>query len=396
MDKHDFLRIAVTVPYAYPGEARDIARILRSGETDLVHIRKPDATPEAVSKLVAAIPADLRPRLTLHDCHDLAQALGVGGVHMNRRSPSVPEGWKGRVSRSCHSIAECLDATDCDYVTLSPIYPSFSKPGYRTDFDPAGLRGLFAGTGRPRVIALGGVTPGRYDALRELGFDGAAMLTHAWRPQIVPAQFRLQFITNPSSVGEALSQAEAALDGGCRWIQLRWKDAPVSDLEKAARAIAGTCRKHDAVFIIDDHVGLADLCEADGVHLGKNDMPPSEARRILGPCRIIGATANTPDDIVSAVAGGADYIGYGPFRFTSTKKNLSPVLGLEGYRRATARCREAGITLPIVAIGGIVADDVPDIMATGVNGIAVSGVIASAADPAAATRCLIDSIANSK
>lgn len=317
MDKHDFLRIAVTVPYVYGGEAGDIARILRSGGTDLVHIRKPDATPEAVSELVSAIPAELRPRLTLHDCLDLAPALGVGGV-----------------------------------------------------------------------------TEERCDALRELGFDGAAMLTAAWRPKIDAASFRLQFITNPTSVDEALAQAKAALEGGCRWIQLRWKDAPADGLVGAAHACADACRRHGAMFVIDDHVELVGQCGADGVHLGKNDMPPSEARRILGPCRIIGATANTPADIDNAVAQGADYIGYGPFRFTSTKKNLSPVLGLDGYRVATAHCRETGIGLPIVAIGGITADDIPAIMDTGVSGIAVSGVIALASDPVAATRRLLDRIDN--
>lgn len=394
MDKHDFLRIAVTVPYVYGGEAGDIARILRSDGTDLVHIRKPDATPEAISELVSAIPADLRPRLTLHDCIDLAPALGVGGVHLNRRSPSVPKGWHGRVSRSCHSIAECPGATGCDYVTLSPVYPSFSKPGYSADFDPVELRAMLARADRPRVIALGGVTEEHCDALRELGFDGAAMLTAAWRPKIDAASFRLQFITNPTSVDEALAQAEAALEGGCRWIQLRWKDAPADKLVSAAHACADACRRHGAMFVIDDHVELVGQCGADGVHLGKNDMPPSEARRILGPCRIIGATANTPADIDNAVAQGADYIGYGPFRFTSTKKNLSPVLGLDGYRVATAHCRETGIGLPIVAIGGITADDIPAIMDTGVSGIAVSGVIASAADPSAATRRLLDRIDN--
>lgn len=394
MDKHDFLRIAVTVPYVYGGEPGDIARILRSGRTDLVHIRKPDATPEAVSELVSAIPAELRPRLTLHDCIDLAPALGVGGVHLNRRSPSAPEGWQGRVSRSCHSIAECSGATGCDYVTLSPVYPSFSKPGYSADFDPAELRALLSREDRPRVIALGGVTAGRCDALRELGFDGAAILTQAWRPKIDAANFRLQFITNPTSVDEALAQAEAALEGGCRWIQLRWKDAPADKLVSAAHACANACRRHGAVFIIDDHVELVGQCGADGVHLGKNDMPPSEARRILGPCRIIGATANTPADIDNAASQGADYIGYGPFRFTSTKKNLSPVLGLDGYRVATAHCRETGIGLPIVAIGGITADDIPAIMDTGVSGIAVSSVIASASGPVAATRRLLDRIDN--
>ena len=123
-------------------------------------------------------------------------------------------------------------------------------------------------------------------------------------------------------------------------------------------------------------------------------MPVSEARKILGPGRIIGATANTPADIMAAAGASADYIGYGPFRFTTTKKNLSPVLGLEGYRVAVAECRRLGITLPIVAIGGITAADIPAILSTGVSGIAMSGSIINAPDPEAATAGLLKIINN--
>ena len=118
---------------------------------------------------------------------------------------------------------------------------------------------------------------------------------------------------------------------------------------------------------------LVNALGADGVHLGKNDMPVAEARKILGPSRTIGATANTFADIEKAVAAGADYIGLGPFRFTVTKRNLSPVLGLEGYSSIMKKCAEAGISVPVVAIGGITAEDIDGIMETGVAGIAVSG-----------------------
>ena len=125
---------------------------------------------------------------------------------------------------------------------------------------------------------------------------------------------------------------------------------------------------------------------ADGVHLGKNDMPPREARALLGPQKIIGATANTFGDIRRAAAQGADYIGLGPFRFTRTKEKLSPILGIEGYREILARCAEQGIRLPVVAIGGITAADVDALMATGIAGIALSGALLNAENPAEETK----------
>lgn len=202
----------------------------------------------------------------------------------------------------------------------------------------------------------------------------------------------LQFITHKNERHGYLDGAEAALRGGCRWIQLRMKDEPDESIIAAGRRLAPLCRAAGATFIIDDHVALVDAVGADGVHLGKNDMPVAEARRILGADRIIGATANTFDDIAAAVASGADYIGLGPFRFTETKKRLSPILGLEGYRDIMAHCRRAGYSIPVVAIGGITPEDIEAIMATGVTGIALSGTILRAADPAAATSQIINLI----
>lgn len=119
-------------------------------------------------------------------------------------------------------------------------------------------------------------------------------------------------------------------------------------------------------------------------------MPVGEARKILGDSFIIGGTSNTFEDIAMHAAAGADYIGCGPFRFTTTKKNLSPVLGLEGYQTLVAKMRENGLTLPIVAIGGINAADIPAIMRTGVSGIALSGTVLRAENPVSEMRKLMD------
>lgn len=180
-----------------------------------------------------------------------------------------------------------------------------------------------------------------------------------------------------------------ALEGGCKWIQLRMKDASDDEVRKAAAEIQPMCKEHEAVFLLDDRVELVKELHADGVHLGKNDMPIDEARRILGEEYIIGGTANTFEDIQRIAAQGADYIGCGPFRFTTTKKNLAPVLGVEGYRDIIAKMRNAGINIPMVAIGGITPDDIDEILATGVQGIAVSGTVLNADDPVAMMKSLL-------
>lgn len=164
-------------------------------------------------------------------------------------------------------------------------------------------------------------------------------------------------------------------------MQLRMKNATVDEIRPVALEAMALCKVAGATFIIDDHVALVKEIGADGVHLGKNDMPIDEARRILGPDFIIGGTANTFEDVVMHYNNGANYIGCGPFRFTTTKEKLSPVLGLEGYRDIVAKMKDAGIDIPVVAIGGINAEDIPQIMETGVTGIALSGTVLRASNP---------------
>lgn len=191
----------------------------------------------------------------------------------------------------------------------------------------------------------------------------------------------LQFISHYTERYSYLDSIRLALEGGCRWIQLRMKDTPDEEVRPVAIGALQMCRNVGATFIIDDRVELVKELGADGVHLGKNDMPISEARKVLGSAFIIGGTANTFEDVKAHYEASANYIGCGPFRFTTTKKNLSPVLGLEGYRHIVEQMEEANIHLPIVAIGGITAEDIPAIMQTGVTGIALSGTILHAEKP---------------
>ena len=193
--------------------------------------------------------------------------------------------------------------------------------------------------------------------------------------------FDVQFITHFTPTITYVDSARIALEGGCRWIQLRMKDASEAELRAAAIDVQAPCRQYGATFIIDDHVDLVKQLHADGVHLGKQDMPIKEARQLLGTGFLIGGTANTFEDLRQHAANGADYIGCGPFRFTTTKQKLAPILGLDGYRSILAQMKEEGIALPVVGIGGITRDDIPALKALGLGGIALSGSILKAEDP---------------
>lgn len=202
----------------------------------------------------------------------------------------------------------------------------------------------------------------------------------------------IQFITHSNTRYDYVEGARLALEGGCRWIQLRMKDAKEVEFLLAAKQIGAMCKEYGATFILDDHVEWVGITGADGVHLGKNDMPVDEARNQLGPNRIIGGTANTFEDVERLWRQGANYIGCGPYRFTTTKKNLSPVLGLDGYRHIISKMKAHDINIPVVAIGGILQPDIKDVMATGVSGIAVSGAILNAENPVEEMKRFIDSL----
>lgn len=202
----------------------------------------------------------------------------------------------------------------------------------------------------------------------------------------------IQFITHSNTRYDYVEGARLALEGGCRWIQLRMKDAQEVEFLLAAKQIGAMCKEYGATFILDDHVEWVGITGADGVHLGKNDMPVDEARNQLGANRIIGGTANTFEDVERLWRQGANYIGCGPYRFTTTKKNLSPVLGLDGYQHIISKMKAHDINIPVVAIGGILQPDIKDVMATGVSGIAVSGAILNAENPVEEMKRFIDSL----
>lgn len=204
----------------------------------------------------------------------------------------------------------------------------------------------------------------------------------------------LQFITHPSERYSIVEEVKMVLEAGCKWIQLRMKNSTDEEAKAVAEEIIPLCKEADAILVIDDKVELVKELEVSGVHLGKKDMPVAEARNLLEGGPIIGATANTAGDIFALKGIDVDYVGLGPFRHTTTKENLSPILGLDGYRKIMNEIRNAGVVLPIVAIGGITLEDIEDIMATGVNGIAMSSAIINADNPTEYTKAALNKLYN--
>lgn len=178
-------------------------------------------------------------------------------------------------------------------------------------------------------------------------------------------------------IATSAEQAAAACSGGVKWIQLRLKQVDYAYYKTIALAVQKVCKQYEAAFIVDDNVELALDIKADGVHIGKEDMPIKDARKLLGNNYIIGCTANTLDDMINLADSTANYIGLGPYRFTTTKQKLSPILGIEGYRNIFNELKTLGIKAPpVIGIGGIEIEDIVPLLKTGLYGIAVAGAIA--------------------
>lgn len=180
---------------------------------------------------------------------------------------------------------------------------------------------------------------------------------------------KLQYISQGDSPKDHLDNITNACSSGADWVQLRLKNVAHETLLKTAEKAREITDHYHARFILNDHYKIAKTVKADGVHLGKSDACPLEARKHLYSWQLIGGTSNTSQDCKEIIDKKVDYIGMGPFRFTNTKHNLSPILGLDGYKNILQSVR---IEIPIIAIGGITIKDVPEIINTGVYGIAVS------------------------
>lgn len=190
----------------------------------------------------------------------------------------------------------------------------------------------------------------------------------------------IQFITDAKDAESLLEQVQEITDSKINWLQFRMKNESFERKLFLGKKVKEICQKTNTKLIINDDVILAKELNADGVHLGLSDMNPIEARKILGKDIIIGATCNTIDHIKERALQGVDYIGLGPFRFTNTKKNLSPILGLEGYEAIIDKMNLSNIHIPIIAIGGIRTEDIKNLKETGIHGIAISSLLTKEID----------------
>ena len=192
----------------------------------------------------------------------------------------------------------------------------------------------------------------------------------------------LYAIVDPLDTGrDPAALAAALLAGGARLVQLRWKGASARELLAAARAIRPLARAASALFLVNDRPDVARAAEADGVHLGQDDLPVPAARRVLGPGRLIGVSTHDLDQARAAEAADADYIGVGPVYATATKPGALPPRGL-----ALVSAVRAAVRCPLVAIGGITPETAAAVRAAGADAVAMIGALVRAGDPAAAVR----------
>lgn len=186
-------------------------------------------------------------------------------------------------------------------------------------------------------------------------------------------------------------QAKLALEGGAKLIQLRSKTLPTDEIIADAQIIKQLCKTASAKFILNDNWKLAIALGLDGVHVGLTDTPVGEIRNHSD--FIIGGTANTFDDIKMHYSQGANYVGVGPFKHTNTKENLSPILGIEGYKKIISSCKNEHLTIPIIAIGGIQLTDIQTLKQEGVHGIAIASQINATDNPSLSTSQFLKELA---
>jgi thiamine-phosphate pyrophosphorylase len=385
---------------ALPDEAGIINKLFENG-LQILHLRKPESTRGQVKMLLSEIDQKYHYRISLHQYHSLAEEFGISRLHFTKKeraSTSSEEFQAMRkkgitLSTSIHQIEQHDTLpTFFSYAFFGPVFDSISKKGYH-----GVVNGGFKLTKKPvSLIALGGISTSNLENIQAMNFDGAAILGALWeqpenavlnfcrlRDSLIPGASsvaKLQFISNQTTGISHLRSIRMALEGGCKWIQLRVKDQAQEDVLPLAMKAKKLCDGYNAKLIINDFPFIAKQIRAYGLHLGLSDMSIPQARKIVGSEMIIGGTANTFEDIVLRINEGADYVGLGPYRFTTTKQNLSPILGLEGYQKLMDGLAKAGHIIPIIAIGGIGPDDIAALKTTGVHGVAMSSALLKSTD----------------
>ncbi len=389
MEDNNFKIILFTAPEEINNEPQILTLCLQNG-IDYLHIRKPQYSRQKLGDLIAAIPQCYHHKIKIHDHFSLTEHFNIG-VSLNSRNP-IPPHKAASIAKSMHSLAELADAHKYQYVTLSPICNSISKYGYNAQNN---LKTAPQTTGIKNIIALGGQTVTNLHQTLQLQFAGAALMGDIWTNNNITSllnllrrrNMRLQFITNATTPEQTITQALQALKGGCRWIQIRMKNSPAEEIEDVIAEIRPHTLAASCNLIIDDHVEIAAKALTDGVHLGKTDTDPAQARTLLPPYAIIGYTANSIEDLHHSMSLPIDYLGIGPLHKTTTKINAAAPLGIQTYRQIK---QNTDYNAPYVAIGGITTNDIQPLMQAGAMGVAVSAAITQADDPAKQTENFIN------
>ena len=341
---------------------------------------------------------------------DVAMALGVDDIQMSideiRDDPSLVERFR-RVGISVHSVDEAVEAESlgAESVTAGHIFPTVCKKGV----PQRGTRFLMdavASVDIP-VYAIGGIDADVIEKVRNCGASGVCLMSVMMgspeghirrlaqicydinRPIFLRDTLRLYAVTDRQWLrpGERLAQRVlAAVLGGVTAVQIREKGMPSDRLAEETRECLMVCRQFGVPVFVNDDVSAAIEAGADGVHLGQDDMPASEARaRFDG---IIGVSASTPEEALKAEADGADYIGCGAVFPTSTKSDADD-MGIPGLMRIRMET-----DVPIVAIGGITSEHIGELRDTGIDGVAVVSAIFRPEDSESAAERLSESLSD--
>lgn len=335
-------------------------------------------------------------RLLINEHADIALAVNADGIHLPEEAAILKTPLL--IGKSVHSIESARQAQQqgAAYILFGPVFEPLSK---KINQPPQGLEKFqqIVKNVQIPVIAVGGITPANVHLLKKSGASGIAGISsflHA--PDIAAniASFKAQFIQNGRIAKPATVQglyvllssfeiAFKAIQGGADAIQFRHKGTYTFEKLETARKIRSLCRSANIPFIVNDRCDIALELEADGIHLGQDDMPISMARKLLGPKKIIGATASTVEQALTAEAQGADYVCMGHIYPTSSKAKDYPPLGLGILKKTKEQLK-----IPLLAIGGISIQNALTVILQGVQGIGVISAIEHSSDPIATTKHL--------
>jgi thiamine-phosphate pyrophosphorylase len=323
-----------------------------------------------LAKKLRAITWQYNTALFINSYPDIAMAVQADGVHLpeNHYSP-LPM----MTGASVHSMqaAKKAEQQGVDFMFYSPI---FASPGKAAPVGLDALRSLVLQTAIP-IYALGGVTADKIPDILSTGAHGVAAISAILDAPDVEAAakgFAMHFQKPKFSfrgvlgIVSCLETGRAAVHKGVAGIQFRYKDPYTEEVFRDAAALRFVCQNADIPFFINDRVDIAKALDVTGVHLGQTDLPIREARRILGPDKIIGATASNSEEANSAVKCGADYIGLGAVFPTQSKLKTIPPIGLSTVSEVKKQ-----IPVPLIAIGGINKSNAASVFQAGADGVAV-------------------------